>query len=129
MSSATGANERSLGLDRAANPVSDMLHAECIFVIGANVGECFPIITSYLWQARDRGCKLIVADPRQTPIARTADIFLPLRSGTDSALLNGMLHVIIKEGLIDEDFIRERTVGWELAPLPRTGGAPERSEK
>jgi len=113
MSSATGANERSLGIDRAANPVSDMLHAECIFVIGANVGECFPIITSYLWQARDRGCKLIVADPRQTPIARTADVFLPLRSGTDSALLNAMLHVIIKEGLIDEDFIRERTVGWE----------------
>src|SRR5436305_6168958 len=113
MSSATGANERSLGIDRAANPVSDMLHADCIFVIGANVGECFPIITSYLWQARDRGCKLIVADPRQTPIARTADIFLPLRSGTDSALLNAMLYVVIKEGLIDEDFIRERTVGWE----------------
>ena len=113
MSSATGANERSLGIDRAANPISDMLYADCIFVIGANVGECFPIITSYLWQARDRGCKLIVADPRQTPIARTADIYLPLRSGTDSALLNGMLHVIIKEGLIDEEFIRERTVGWE----------------
>jgi assimilatory nitrate reductase catalytic subunit len=113
MSSATGANERSLGIDRAANPVSDMLHADCIFVIGANVGECFPIVTSYLWQARDRGCKLIVADPRQTPIARTADLFLPLRSGTDSALLNGMLHVIIKEGLIDENFIRERTTGWE----------------
>ncbi len=113
MSSATGANERSLGIDRAANPVSDMLHADCIFVIGANIGECFPIITSYLWRARDRGCKLIVADPRQTPIARTADIFLPLRSGTDSALLNGMLHVIIKEGLIDEAFIRERTTGWE----------------
>ncbi len=113
MSSATGANERSLGIDRAANPVSDMLHADCIFFIGANVGECFPIITSYLWQARDRGCKLIVADPRQTPIARTADIFLPLRPGTDSALLNGMLHVIIKEGLVDEDFIRERTTGWE----------------
>src|SRR6266705_2350413 len=97
MSSATGANERSLGIDRAANPVSDMLHADCIFVIGANVGECFPIITSYLWQARDRGCKLIVADPRQTPIARTADIFLPLRPGTDSALLNAMLHVLIIE--------------------------------
>ncbi len=113
MSSATGANERSLGLDRAANPISDMLHADCIFVIGANVGECFPIVTSYLWQARDRGCKLIVADPRQTAIARTADIFLPLRPGTDSALLNGMLHVIVKEGLIDEQFIAERTVGWE----------------
>ncbi len=113
MSSATGANERVLGLDRASNPISDMLHADCIFVIGANVGECFPIVTSYLWQARDRGCRLIVVDPRQTAIARTADIFLPLRPGTDSALLNGMLHVIIKEGLIDEDFLRERTVGWE----------------
>src|SRR5579859_1556279 len=63
MSSATGANERSLGIDRAANPISDMLHADVIFVIGANVGECFPIVTSWLWKARDRGCKLIVADP------------------------------------------------------------------
>ncbi|MFI5275162.1 MAG: molybdopterin oxidoreductase family protein, partial [Ktedonobacterales bacterium] len=113
MSSATGANERSLGLDRAANPVSDMLHADVIFVIGANVGECFPIITSWLWQARDRGCKLIVADPRQTPIARTADVFLPLRSGTDSALLNAMLNVVIREGLVDEKFIAARTNGWE----------------
>ncbi len=129
MSSATGANERSLGIDRAANPISDMLHANCIFVIGANVGECFPIVTSYLWQARDRGCKLIVADPRQTPIARTADMFLPLRSGTDSALLNGMLHVIIKEGLIDEDFIRERTVGWEETRVLVEQYPPERVAK
>ncbi len=129
MSSATGANERSLGIDRAANPVSDMLHADCIFVIGANVGECFPIITSYLWQARDRGCKLIVADPRQTPIARTADIFLPLRSGTDSALLNAMLYVIIKEGMVDEDFIRERTVGWEETKALVEQYSPERVAK
>src|SRR5437588_4821335 len=113
MSSATGYNELALGLDRAPNPISDMLHADCIFAIGANVGECFPIITSYLWQARDHGCKLIVADPRQTPIARTADVFLPLRSGTDSALLNAMLYVIIKEGMVDEEFIHGRTVGWE----------------
>src|SRR5579875_3752177 len=129
MSSATGANERSLGLDRAANPVSDMLHAECIFVIGANVGECFPIVTSYLWQARDRGCKLIVADPRQTPIARTADIFLPLRSGTDSALLNGMLYVVFNEGLIDEEFIRERTIGWEETRAMAMQYPPERVAK
>jgi assimilatory nitrate reductase catalytic subunit len=129
MSSATGANERSLGIDRAANPISDMLHADCIFVIGSNVGECFPIITSYLWQARDRGCKLIVADPRQTPIARTADIFLPLRSGTDSALLNGMLHVLIKEGLLNEEFIRERTQGWEETKALVEEYPPERVAK
>lgn len=126
MSSATGANERSLGIDRAANPISDMLHADCIFVIGANVGECFPIVTSYLWQARDRGCKLIVADPRQAPIARTADVFLPLRSGTDSALLNGMLHVIINEGLVDEEFIRQRTTGGDETKALVAHYPPER---
>ncbi len=129
MSSATGANERSLGIDRAANPISDTLHADCIFVIGANVGECFPIVTSWLWKARDQGCKLIVADPRQTPIARTADIFLPLRSGTDSALLNAMLNVIIREGLVDEKFIRERTVGWEQTRETALQYPPERVAK
>src|SRR5947209_13551940 len=96
MSSATGANERSLGLDRAANPISDTLHADCILVIGANVGECFPIVTSYLWQARDRGCKLIVADPRQTPIARTADIFLPCRLEPNSPRPNAIRHGVSK---------------------------------
>ncbi|HLZ24146.1 MAG TPA: molybdopterin-dependent oxidoreductase, partial [Ktedonobacterales bacterium] len=126
MSSATGANERSLGIDRAANPISDMLHADVIMLVGANVGECFPIVTSWLWKARDRGCKLIVADPRQTPTARTADIFLPLRSGTDSALLNGMLNVVIREGMVDEDFIRARTNGWEATKELALQYPPER---
>ncbi|HEX6799732.1 MAG TPA: formate dehydrogenase subunit alpha [Ktedonobacterales bacterium] len=129
MSSATGANELSLGIDRAANPVSDMLHADVIFCIGANVGECFPIITSYLWQARDRGAKLIVADPRQTPIARTADLFLPLRSGTDSALLNAMLYVVITEGMVNEEFIRERTSGWEETKAEALKYPPEKVAK
>ncbi len=129
MSSATGANDRSLGIDRAANPISDMLHSDVIFVIGANVGECFPTVTSWLWRARDRGAKLIVADPRQTPIARTADIFLPLRSGTDSALLNGMLNVVIREGLVDEEFIRSRTNGWDETKALVEQYPPERVAK
>jgi len=129
MSSATGANERSLGIDRASNPISDMLHSDVIFIIGANVGECFPIVTSYLWQARDRGAKIIVADPRQTPIARTADIFLPLRPGTDSALLNAMLYVVIHEGLVHEDFIRARTTGWEETKAIVEQYPPERVAK
>lgn len=70
-----------------------------------------------------------MADPRQTPIARTADLFLPLRSGTGSALLNGILHIIIKEGLIDEDFIRERTVGWEETKALVEHYPPERVAK
>src|SRR5215469_4237757 len=126
MSSATGANERSLGVDRAANPVSDALHVEVIFVVGANVGECFPIVTSYLWQARDRGAKLIVADPRQTPIARTADVFLPLRPGTDSALLNAILYVVITEGLVDEEFISSRTTGWKETKAEALKYPPEK---
>ncbi|HEX2347480.1 MAG TPA: molybdopterin-dependent oxidoreductase, partial [Ktedonobacterales bacterium] len=129
MSSATGANERSLGIDRASNPVSDSQHADVIFVIGANVGECFPIVTSWLWRARDRGAKLIVADPRQTPIARTADVFLPLRSGTDSALLNAMLCVVIQEGLVDEEFIRQRTTGWEETKALALQYTPEKVAK
>jgi assimilatory nitrate reductase catalytic subunit len=129
MSSATGANERSLGIDRAANPISDAERADVIFVIGANVGECFPIVTSWLWRARDRGAKLIVADPRQTPIARTADVYLPLRSGTDSALLNAMLNVIINEGMVDEDFIRERVTGWEETKAMALQYTPERVAK
>jgi assimilatory nitrate reductase catalytic subunit len=129
MSSATGANERSLGIDRASNPISDMLQADVILVVGANVGECFPIITSYLWQARDRGAKLIVADPRQTPIARTADIFLPLRSGTDAALVNALLCVVIQEGLVDEAFIRARTVGWEETRAAALRYPPERAAR
>jgi len=129
MSSATGANERSLGIDRAANPISDATHADVIFVIGANVGECFPIVTSWLWRARDRGAKLIVADPRQTPIARTADIFLPLRPGTDSALLNAMLNVVIREGMVDEKFIAERTNNWEETKALALQYTPERVAK
>ncbi|MGH2480089.1 MAG: molybdopterin oxidoreductase family protein, partial [Ktedonobacteraceae bacterium] len=81
---------------------------------------------SYLWQARDRGCKLIMADPRQTPIARTADIFLPLRSGTDSALLNGMLYVLIQEGMLDEEFIRQRTLNWDETKAMALQYPPER---
>jgi assimilatory nitrate reductase catalytic subunit len=129
MSSATGANERSLGIDRAANPISDAVYADVIFAIGANVGECFPIVTSWLWRARDRGAKLIVADPRQTPIARTADVFLPLRPGTDSALLNAMLCVVIREGLVDEEFIRARTNGWDETKALALRYEPERVAK
>ena len=60
---------------------------KCLMVIGANIGECAPITTDYIWRARDKGAKLIVADPRFTPIARNADLYLPVRPGTDLALL------------------------------------------
>src|SRR3954470_11581665 len=91
MSSAAMAYARAFGIDRSPLPMTDIPLADSIFVVGSNVAECFPIMMQWIWQARDRGASLIVADPRETPIARTADLWLPVRPGTDVALLNAML--------------------------------------
>jgi assimilatory nitrate reductase catalytic subunit len=107
--------KKAFGVDRAPNPWSDIPHADVVFVIGANIAECAPITTGYIWRARDRGAQLIVADPRITPIARTADLFLGLRPGTDSALLSAMLHHVIERDLVDRDFVAAHTEGFEAA--------------
>ena len=85
MSSAAMAYARAFGIDRAPLPMTDIPLADCILVVGSNVAECFPIMMQWIWQARDRGASLIVVDPRETPIARTADLWLPVRPGTDVA--------------------------------------------
>jgi assimilatory nitrate reductase catalytic subunit len=140
MVSAGTAYKSALGVDRAPNPWNDIPKAEVVMAIGANVGECAPITTDYIWRARDNGAKLIVADPRFTPIARNADLYLPVRPGTDLALLMGMLHVIVRDGLTDPAFIQAHTSGFEktaesvAAWNPRraaevSGVAPEAIEK
>ena len=113
MSSAAGAYERAFGLDRAPLPMTDIPLANAILVVGSNVAECFPVAMQWIWRARDRGAKLIVVDPRETPAARTADLWLPVRPGGDVALLNAMLRVLIEDGLVDEQYIRDRTNGWD----------------
>lgn len=115
MVSAGKANMAALGMDRASNSWADIPLADVVFIAGSNVAECSPITTSYVWRARDRGAKLIVADPRVTPLARTADLFLGLRPGTDSALMGTILHVLIERDLLDHDFIEQHTVGFEEA--------------
>jgi assimilatory nitrate reductase catalytic subunit len=115
MVSAGTANKKALGIDRASNPWSDIRLADVVFIAGANVAECAPITTSYVWQARDRGARLIVADPRVTPLARTSDVFLGLRPGTDSALMGTILHVLIARDWLDHDFIAQHTEGFEAA--------------
>ena len=109
MVSAGAANRMAFGVDRAANPWSDIPLAKAIILTGTNLAECFPILTDYVWRARDNGAKIIVIDPRMTPIARTADLFLPVRPGRDSALAHGILHVMIERGWIDEKFIAGHT--------------------
>src|SRR5678816_4918668 len=113
MVSAGAANRMAFGVDRTANPWSDIPLAKAIILAGTNIAECFPILTDYVWRARDNGAKIIVIDPRMTPIARTADLFLPVKPGRDSALANGILHVMIERGWIDRRFIDENTEGFD----------------
>lgn len=113
MVSAGVASKKVFGIDRGANPWSDIPKAQAILVAGANVAECAPITTNYLWQARENGGKLIVMDPRMTPIARNADLYIPVRSGGDIGVFNGMLHIMIERGWIDREFIAQHTTGWE----------------
>lgn len=113
MVSAGAANKKAFGVDRAANPWSDILGAEVIWIAGANVAECAPITTDYVWQARERGARVIVVDPRLTPIARTCDLFLPIKPGRDVALFNGILQLMIENDWLDHEFIEQNTVGFE----------------
>ncbi|MGH8916200.1 MAG: molybdopterin oxidoreductase family protein [Acidimicrobiia bacterium] len=125
MVSAGAAGKKALGIDRAANPWSDIPLAEVVFVAGANIAECAPITTSYIWRAKDRGAKLIVMDPRVTPAARTAHVFLGLRPGTDLAVLSAILHILIRRDWLDHDFIAAHTTGFEEAAAAVAGATPE----
>jgi assimilatory nitrate reductase catalytic subunit len=113
MASAAAGNNKAFGVDRAANPWSDIPHAEVLIIAGANCAETFPIINGFLWKQRDNGGIWIIIDPRETPTARQGDLHLQLKPGTDVAVTNGILNVLINENLIDEEFIKNRTHGWE----------------
>jgi assimilatory nitrate reductase catalytic subunit len=115
MVSAGTAYRLTFGIDRATNPWPDLAKADVIMVAGSNTAECAPITTHYLWQCREHGGRLIVVDPRMTPITRNADLYLPVRPGTDLALFLAMLHVIIRDGLTRDEFLASSTTGFEAA--------------
>ncbi len=127
MVSAGAGNSKAFGVDRAANPWSDILGAELIWISGANVAECAPITTDYVWQARERGARVIVVDPRLTPIARTCDLFLPIKPGRDAALFNGILHLMIEHGWVDREFVASQTVGFDDLARTVAEWAPART--
>src|SRR4029453_6072142 len=112
MVSAAAANNKAFGIDRAANPWDDIPLAEVLLIAGANCAETFPVLNKYLWQHADNSGLWIIVDPRETATARQGDLHLQLKPGTDVALANGMLHVLIEENLIDQKFIDERTNDW-----------------
>lgn len=127
MVSAAAANKKAFGIDRSANPWSDIVGADVIWISGSNLAECSPITTDYVWQAREQGARIIVVDPRLTPLARTCDLFLPVKPGRDAALFCGILHLMIENHWIDQGFIERHTVGFDALAQAVKSWTPTRT--
>ncbi len=108
-----------------SNQVSDVLKAEVVLLIGANPTSNHPVAATWIKNAAKRGVKLIVADPRRSDLARHAAYYLQFKPDTDVALLNAMMHTIVHEGLVNEDFIRTRTLGYDELRKNVEGYSPE----
>ena len=112
------------------NSIADFAKADLLFVIGSNTTECHPIIGRFIRQGvKFRGTKLIVVDPRTTEFAKMAAIHLHHKPGTDVALINAIMHVIIEENLHNKKFIQERTEGFEQLAETVKKYTPEMAEK
>ncbi len=121
----------SLGSGAMTNSIRDVTEeSNCIFIIGSDITEQQPVMAIMVRTAkRQRGAKLIVADPRPIDIADYADIHLQHKAGTDIALLNGLMHIIIRDGWHDEDFIAERAERFEAVKETVSAYTPERTSE
>ncbi|QXI39718.1 bifunctional nitrate reductase/sulfite reductase flavoprotein subunit alpha [Pseudomonas xantholysinigenes] len=126
MASAGSGYKQSLGADGPPGSYQDFERAEVFLVIGANMADCHPILFLRLLDRLKAGAKLIVVDPRRSATADKADLFLPLRPGTDLALLNGLLHLLHANGHSDAAFIARHTEGWDAMPAFLEDYTPER---
>src|SRR5512137_1948169 len=95
------------------NAVEELEGAETILIAGSNTTATHPLVAWRIFTAKEKGAKLIVVDPRKTHIARFADLYLAEKPGTDVAVINGLINIIIREGWYDEEFVRSRTEGFE----------------
>ncbi len=116
MASAGSGYKQSLGSDGPPGSYDDFDAADVFLVIGSNMADCHPILFLRMMERVRAGAKLIVVDPRRTATAEKADLHLTIAPGTDLALLNGLLHLIVEAGRIDAAFIAEFTDGWEVMP-------------
>jgi len=116
MASAGSGYKLSLGSDGPPGSYEDFDRADLFFVIGANMADCHPILFLRMMDRVKAGAKLIVVDPRRSATADKAGLFLPIKPGTDLALLNGLLHLLVKNGHTDPAFIASFTEGWEAMP-------------
>lgn len=118
-----------LGSGAMTNSVDDATGTEAFLLLGSNTTETHPVIGAKIKQAVRKGSRLIVADPRKTELARLADVHLQLNPGTDVALLNGLLHVIIREQLTDAEYIARHTQGFSQLAEHVSQYSPQRVEE
>ena len=114
-----------IGSGAVSNPVMDVTKASVVILIGANPTVNHPVAATFLKNAMRNGTKLIVMDPRRSELARTAYRFLQFKPDTDVALLNAMMHVIVEEHLVDENFIADRTLGYAELVKNVAGYSPD----
>ena len=130
MSSAAAAGIRAFGLDRGLPfPLADIPGAQTVLLIGSNAAESMPPVMQYFEAQRKQGGSLIVVDPRATPTARGATLHLQITPGTDAALANGLLHLVLKGGYVDEAFIAARTSGFDKVRRMVSSYWPDRVER
>ncbi|MFE5242846.1 MULTISPECIES: molybdopterin oxidoreductase family protein [unclassified Streptomyces] len=130
MSSAAAAHQRAFGLDRGLPfPLEDVPRTGCVILVGSNLAETMPPALRYLTELKENGGRLIVIDPRRTRTAEQADLHLAPRPGTDLALALGMLHLVVADGRVDEEFVAARTSGWDEARAGAMAHWPELVER
>jgi formate dehydrogenase alpha subunit len=103
----------AFGSGAMTNSLPELANSKCIFIIGSNTTENHPIAAKWIFRGKANGAKLIVIDPRRTQISELADIAVQHRLGSDVALINGLMHIILKEGWHDAAYVAERTEGFE----------------
>ncbi len=127
MSSAVAGYSGAFGFDGPPPAYADIALADCLLLLGTNTAACHPILWSRIRDRQAEGAFVICADPRATQTARGADLHLPVRPGTDLALLSALLHVVDRDGLVDETFVARHTSGWEEARAVAREWSPERA--
>lgn len=114
------------GSGAMTNSIEEIEFSDCIFIIGSNTSVAHPLIATRVYRAKNRGAKIIVVDPRRIPMVLTADLHIQHNLGTDVALINGLMNIIIKNGWHDQTFIDERTEGFEGSKKVIENYTPER---
>ncbi len=119
----------AFGSGAMTNPVEQLADADCILITGTNVTETHPVTGTYIKNAAAKGAKILVFDPRKIDIVKHSHLWMRQNSGTDVAWINGMINVIISEGLEDKEFIKNRTEGFEELKKAVAPYTPEKVEE